>query len=112
MHIILPGTGLQLMNGFPENPSGQEHVCIWFTTIQVAWAPHVPGHGSEHLLLMHALSLGHSWLSTHSGRQPANGLPWNSGRQVHTPLLHCALYPQGDGLHGSLAGGGDAEWRT
>jgi hypothetical protein len=36
MHIILRGTELQLMNGFPENPSGQEQVGIWFTTTQVA----------------------------------------------------------------------------
>jgi hypothetical protein len=31
---------------------------------------------------------------------------------VHTPPLHCALYPQGDGLHGSLAGGGEAEQKN
>jgi hypothetical protein len=36
MCIILRGTGLQLMNGFPEYPSGQEHVGTWFTTTHVA----------------------------------------------------------------------------
>lgn len=36
VYIILRGTRLQLMNGFPEYPSGQEHVAIWFTTAQVA----------------------------------------------------------------------------
>lgn len=25
---------------------------------------------------------------------------------MHTPLLHCALGPHGDGLHGSLKSGG------
>jgi hypothetical protein len=36
MYIILRGTGLHVMNAFPENPSGQEHVGIWFTTTQLA----------------------------------------------------------------------------
>jgi hypothetical protein len=36
VYIILRGTGLQLMNEFPEYPSGQEHVGIWFTTTQAA----------------------------------------------------------------------------
>ena len=47
-------------------------------------------------------------MRTHSGRQPAYGSPWNSGRHVHTPLLHCVFGPHGDGLQGSAAGGGEA----
>lgn len=36
--------------------------------------PHVPGHGSAHLLFIQARLLGHSVLTTHSGLQPG-GLP-------------------------------------
>lgn len=68
-------------------------------TLQIAFCPHVPGHGSTHLLLKHALSLEQSEFKTHSGRQPEYASPWNSGKQVHTPSLHCAFEPQGNELH-------------
>ena len=58
-----------------------------------------PGHGFSQLLCKQALSLGQSEFKTHSGRQPAYGLPWNSGKQVHSPSLHWELGPHGDGLH-------------
>lgn len=74
-------------------------------TWQMAFDAHVPGHGSRHLLLIHALSREQSELRTHSGRHPAEyGSPWNSGKHEQTPSLHCALEPHGDGLQGSLTG--------
>lgn len=63
-----------------------------------------PGHGSRHLLRMHALSRGQSAFKTHSGRQPTFGSPRNSGKQVQIPLKHCALGPQGDGTQASSTG--------
>lgn len=74
-----------------------------------AFCPHVPGQGSVHLLRMHALFLGHSGLTTHSGLHPTYGSPWYSGLQVHTPLSQRALDPQGDGLQGSTFRGSIAK---
>jgi len=43
-------------------------------TLHRACNPHVPGQGSEHFCAIHALSIGHSALTTHSGRQDG-GVP-------------------------------------
>ena len=102
--------GLHSINAFPVIPVGHEHTGTWFKVEQIAFWPQVPGQGSTHLFLTQALSLGQSWFSTHSGRQPIYGSPWYSGIQVQIPLLHCAFGPHGDGLQGSWgigsAGGG------
>lgn len=54
-------------------------------------------------MLIHALSLLHSVLSTHSGLQ-FGGLPKNPIKQEHEgipPMLrHSAFSPHGDGKHG------------
>lgn len=73
-------------------------------TVHSAFWPQVPGQGSSHLFLMHALFLGQSLLRTHSGRQPWYGSPWYSGKQVHIPLLHSAFAPHGEGEQGSVTG--------
>lgn len=79
---------------------------MWLLTRHSAFMPQVPGHGSLHLLLTHALSLGQSEFITHSGLQPAYGSPKYSGKQVQDPAplrsLQTALAPHGDGLHGFL----------
>lgn len=62
------GAGRHSTNGFPVILSGQTHIGMWFITSQFAFTPHVPGHGSLHLLPTQALSLGQSVFSTHSGR--------------------------------------------
>ena len=68
--------------------------------------PHVPGQGSMHLFLWHALFEGQSELTTHSGRHATYGSPKYSGIQRHDPaslcLVHTALDPHGDGLQGSI----------
>lgn len=64
--------------------------------------PHVPGHGSTHLLRKQARSRWQSELSTHSGRQPIKGLPLYSGIQEHCPFLQIVFGPQGDGTQGSM----------
>lgn len=62
------GAGRHSTNAFPVILSGQTHIGMWFITSQFAFTPHVPGHGSLHLLPTQALSLGQSVFSTHSGR--------------------------------------------
>ena len=84
----------QTTNAFPEVPDGQVQTGIWFTTEHNAFWPQVPAHGSLHLLLIQALSLGQSEFKTHSGRQPKYGSPWYSGRQIQAPLIHCVFVPQ------------------
>lgn len=42
-----------------------------------------------------------SLLLTHSGLQPVYGSPWYSWIQLHIPLVHSALVPHGNGMHGS-----------
>lgn len=57
--------------------------------------------GFWHLLRIHALSLGHSLLRTHSGRQLSYGLPVYSGRHSQIPSpWQIAFGPQGEGWHG------------
>lgn len=66
-----------------------------------AFRPHVPGQGSLHFELMHAVFDEQSELITHSGRQPSYGFPKYSGRQEQDPAplssLHMAFAPHGDG---------------
>lgn len=102
-------TGEHRTNAFPVIPNGQLHIgtCVW--TSQIAFSPHVPGHGFTHLLRIQALSIGQSELKTHSGRQPMYGSPWNSGKQLHIPELHCAFDPHGEGSQGSLGAGSCAK---
>jgi hypothetical protein len=102
---FLRGNNLQVRNGSPVYPCGQLHIGMWLNTAHCAFCPQVPGHGSTHLFLMHALFLWHSVLSTHSGLQPVYGSPWNSAWQVQIPFRHCAFGPQGDGSHGSFITG-------
>lgn len=79
---------------------------MWLTTSQLAPCPHVPIHGSRHLLRIQALSLEHSVFNTHSGRQFSYGFPVYSGKHSQFPFpLQTAFGPQGDGLHGSDASG-------
>lgn len=60
----------QRTKAFPLKPSTQVHVGMWLITLHSAFWPQVPGQGSMHLFLIHALSLGHSVFRTHSGLQP------------------------------------------
>lgn len=76
------------MNGFPIRPSKQEQEGMWFTVTHCVFSPQVPGQGSKHLFLIHALSWEQSMLITHSGLHPLYGSPWYSGKQLQTPLLH------------------------
>lgn len=85
---------------------GQLHMGTWLITLQRALLAHAPRHGFSHLFRKQALSLGQSEFRTHSGRQPAYGFPWNSDKHVHSPLLHWAFAPHGDGLHLSWTGFG------
>lgn len=74
----------------------------------MASAPHVPMHGSMHLLLMHDLVGLHSVFSVHSGRQPMYGSPKYSFMHVQMALSHFALAPHGDGSHGLYVVGGSS----
>jgi len=85
---------------------------MWLMTSHRAFCPHVPGQGSTHLFLTHALSLEQSLLMTHSGLQPVYGSPWYSGRHVQIPFEHWAFGPHGDGLHGSSYTGSFAKIKT
>ena len=49
--------------------------------------PHVPGHGSIHLRLEHALLVGQSELETHSGRHCEYGSPKYPLIQLQASLL-------------------------
>jgi hypothetical protein len=61
-------------NGSPVYPSGHEQIGLWLTVLQLDSIPHVLGQGSEHLSFKQAVCVGHSELTTHSGRHPG-GLP-------------------------------------
>lgn len=84
--LLLPCCTKQLIKAFPCMPSGHLHIGMWLYTSQIAFVPQVPGHGSLHLLWIHALFLGQSLFNTHSGLHPKYGSPWNSGLHVQTPL--------------------------
>ena len=63
------GLSLHAVNGSPIYPSTQVQEGMWFITLHWALIPHVPGQGSTHLFLWHALLEGQSELTTHSGLQ-------------------------------------------
>ena len=81
-------------------------VARWFLTLQMALIPQVPGHGSMHLFLWHALLEGQSELTTHSGLHATYGSPKYSGMHWHAAALFLlwqfAFDPHGDGLQGSI----------
>jgi hypothetical protein len=62
--------------------TGQTQFGVWLTTLQSAWIPQDPGHGSRHFWLIHAKWEAHSVLEIHSGRQCGGELIY-PGRQVH-----------------------------
>lgn len=66
----LPFTGKHAVNAFPDMPSGQLHMGVWFITTHSAFCPQTPVQGSKHLLRLQALSRGQSGFWTHSGRHP------------------------------------------
>lgn len=59
------------MNAFPSYPDRQLHIGMWLITLHSAFVPHIPGHGSEHLLFKQARFLGHSLFIIHSGLHAA-----------------------------------------
>lgn len=79
------------------------HIGMWFSTVQVAEAPHEPGQGSRHLEVMQARSLEQSEWTAHSGLQ-LGGLPMKVERHEHDGVppmsRHSALGPHGDGTQG------------
>lgn len=91
------------MNGSPRYPVGQEQTGTCFITLHNAFNPHEPKQGSRHFILMQALSLLQSVLTTHSGLQ-LGGLPKKPGIQEHEGILptsrHSALRPHGEGIQG------------
>lgn len=95
------------MKAFPVMRSGHLHIGMWNRTSQIAVGAHTPlSQGFTHFWRWQALLEGQSELRTHSGRHPKYGSPWYSGRQTHSPLLHAAFAPHGDGLQGSRSCGG------
>lgn len=80
------------------------HIGEWLITWHSAFWPQVPGHGSLHLLRIHALLDRHSEFITHSGLHPSYGFPKNSVRQEQDPAPFCSLQiafiPHGDGSQG------------
>lgn len=72
--MLLLSSGKHRINGSPVKPEAHEHIGLWFVTWHLALRPHVPGHGSIHFWLTHALSCEHSELTIHSGRHDG-GLP-------------------------------------
>ena len=68
--------------------------------------PQVPGQGSMHLRLEHALLAGQSELDTHSGRHCEYGSPKYPRIHLHVALLflgeQLAFAPQGLGKHGLI----------
>lgn len=102
---LLACISTQLRVGSPVYPGIQEQEGAWLITKHSAFKPHVPGHGSTHLLFTQALLRSQSELTTHSGRHPVYGSPKYSGRQVQEPApprtLQIAFAPHGEGSQGS-----------
>ena len=73
------GASLHEVNGSPIYPTMQVQDGTWFNTLHSALIPHVPGQGSIHLFLWHALSEGQSEFTTHSGLHATYGSPKYSG---------------------------------
>lgn len=67
---------LQSTKGSPVKPGIQLHTGVWLKMLQTVERPQEPGQGSMHLFLTQALSLVHSELMVHSGRQ-LGGEPMN-----------------------------------
>jgi hypothetical protein len=101
-------TGLHAVNGSPEVPGGQLQDGMWLITSQTAAWPQVPGQGSTQRWFTHARVRWQSEFIVHSGRHPVYGSPKKLVRQEQAPSRHSALGPHGDGLQGSLGGGGVA----
>lgn len=103
--FLLGCIGWHELRGSPVKPWKHIQEGAWLITRHSAFKPHVPGHGSLHLLFIHALDRSHSELRTHSGLHPVYGSPKKSFMQIQDPApflsLHKALVPHGDGLHGS-----------
>lgn len=102
---------MHCVNGSPVKPSTQEHIGVWLTTWQFAFAPQEPTHGFWHFWLMQAKWLAHSLLLTHSALQ-LGGLPMKPGKHVHSNLSsrawQCEFGPHGFGVHGE--GGNGSSW--
>jgi hypothetical protein len=65
---LLGGGVEQCSNGFPTKPVGQLQTGLWLMTMQLAFTPQDPGHGSWHLRPRHARLNGQSVWARHSGR--------------------------------------------
>lgn len=63
------GVNWQLLNGSPLKPSKHIQIGVCAFTIQWAFRPQDPGHGSWHFWRMQAWLLAHSWFMEHSGLQ-------------------------------------------
>lgn len=59
---LLPAEGRHSMKALPLIPLEHVHIGMWFVTIQLAFNPHVPIHGSTHLFFWQPLSAGQSEL--------------------------------------------------
>lgn len=85
------------------NRSWQEHIGLWEITLQLAFLAHWLTHGSIHFWLIQALSVAHSLLMVHSGRQ-FGGVPFMSGWQLQTACKfisrHKLFGPHGEGVQG------------
>lgn len=73
---FLHGTTITVhrVNASPSYPEMQLHSALCLTTLQTAFSPHLPIHGSMQRSFIHALLLAHSAFDVHSGRQ-FGGLP-------------------------------------
>lgn len=95
----------QRTKGSPVKSTVQLHIGLWLTTWHLAFTPQVPGHGSWHFWLIHALSWAQSELTAHSARHDG-GEPKYPNWHEHTACpfitLQLLLGPQGDGSHGFL----------
>ena len=65
--LNLRGGLLHAVKGSPMYPCIHVHEGTWLNTVHWALMPQVPGQGSMHLFLWHALLEGQSEFTTHSG---------------------------------------------
>lgn len=96
----------QWTNGSPVILNVQLQIGLWRITLHWELRPHVPGHGSMHLFLIHARFESHSEFITHSGLQ-FGGVPINSDKQEQTAwslmFWHLLFGPQTGVLQGSCS---------